>query len=77
VSSIPSSNTIFQGRQIKRREDIYTEKRQDRDRIDTEEKQKRDQRRRSRKIQAAYPKKNQDRSETQRQRVIIHCKQRL
>jgi hypothetical protein len=45
------------------------------------EKQKRDQRsdrrRRSRKIQAADPKRNQDCSETRRQRVIVHCKQRL
>jgi hypothetical protein len=66
VSSIPGANTLFEGRQTQRKK---------RSQIgETPNREKRDQRRRSRKIQAADPKRNQDRSETQRQRVITHCK---
>jgi hypothetical protein len=75
VSSFWGANTLFQGQQIKRtdtnrRENIQRREKHKRD-------QRSDQRRRSRKIQAADPKKNQDCSETQRQRVITHCKKRL
>jgi hypothetical protein len=76
VVFFPGANTLFEGQQINGHRQI---KRRDKDRRDIDKRTqiKRDQRRRSRKIKAADPKMIQDRSETQRQRVREHCKQRL
>jgi hypothetical protein len=85
VSSIRDANTLFEGQQINgqrdrrentgRREDTHPHKEEKKE--EKRHTEKRDQRRRSRKIQATDPQRNQDRSETQRQRVRVHCKKRL
>jgi hypothetical protein len=72
VSSIRGANTLFEGQQInghteKRREDTHREKR------DTEETSKTQ----IKENPSSRSKMEQDCSETQRQRVRVHCKQRL
>jgi hypothetical protein len=90
VSSFRGANTLFQGQQINgqtqikreqrykketRRRDTQKEERTQRDRDRREKTKKRGRRNADQRRSKGPEQRNQDRSEIQRQRVRVHCKQ--
>jgi hypothetical protein len=83
VSSFRGANTVFEGQQIRQREETPRQKRdterrrrRDTDRRETGESTQIGETQRRDRREITEQKRSKDRSETQRQKVRVHCKRK-